>query len=723
MNTITKYILASSVVAILTVTLFGVYSLNQYQAYEIREESERREASIRVFWQFLYEKGPEIRVVNGSLQVGNYIVNGNFEVPDKVQKIFGGVATIFMGDERVSTNMLNAAGERALGTKLFGPAYDSVYLQGKPYRGEASILGVTYLTAYDPIKDRTGKVIGALFVGGKKSELMDSLSALRMHLILTLSGMLVVFSAFMGLLGRAMKRVEDANENQIRFQQTLLNTMPSPVFYKDASCRYLGCNKAFEAFVGFSRDELIGKTPHEIWPKDLADRYLQQDLALLESPGLQIYESAVKYADGSLREVVFNKATFEGKNGAVAGLVGIILDITERKAAEEEIKRAWQQMFDIVELLPDPTFVVDKNKRVLAWNRAIEQMTGVEKKDIVGKGDCAYAIPFYGYNRPLLIDLLDQEQERIQRNYTHIKQEGHTLFTEVFVPSFRNGGSRYFWATATPLFDNIGNQTGGIESIRDITEYKRAEEERSHLESQLHHAKMMESFMVRLSHDLRTPLTPLTILLPLVRKMVIDQELIKLVDICCKCTAAMKKLADKAQLLGSLSATIKAGELERITLHSVIEQSLADSADSIAQKSIDCQNDVHTFVVVKVVPNQFKELFANLISNAVHFSPENGIIRISAKQLNETVTVSVHDNGIGLDLGHQERIFDEFFKADESRHDLDAPGLGLTICKRIVLNHQGRIWAESPGSGKGTTIRFTINENMADSRSNVKEPK
>ena len=83
----------------------------------------------------------------------------------------------------------------------------------------------------------------------------------------------------------------------------------------------------------------------------------------------------------------------------------------------------------------------------------------------------------------------------------------------------------------------------------------------------------------------------------------------------------------------------------------------------------------------------------------------------------------MRDEGVGLAPAHLEHVFDEFFKADESRHDLDTPGLGLSICKRIVRNHHGRIWAESPGLGKGTTIRFTINEQSADSRHNAKESK
>lgn len=592
MKSISKYILASSLVAILTITLFGLYSLEQYHDNEVREEHEKLETCIRTFWQLLAHKGTDFRVVGGNLLIDNYPVNGNFELPDKIQEIFGGVATIFMGDERVSTNVLTGEGKRAVGTRLVGPAYDAIFKEGKSYRGATAILDVPYLTAYDPIRDRRGEVIGVLFVGVKESEFLDRMYVLKMHLTLTLFGMVTVSTIFMVLLGRAVK------------------------------------------------------------------------------------------------------------------------------TAEETTKNAYQQLLDIVDFLPDATFVVDKDKRVIAWNRAIEQMTGIEKKDIMGKGDYVYAIPFYNNNRPLLIDLLgqEQEQERLLRNYLHIKQEGNTLFTEVFVPSFRNGGSRYFWATATPLFDKEGNPAGGIESIRDITEYKQAEEEKLRMKSQLNQALMMETLMVRLGHDLKTPLTPLFVMLSLLKKRVSEPDSIRMVDMCIKNAASINNLADKTGLLANLTSTVDPHELEWVSLASIVDQALASCVDMIYQKRIDCRNNVDPAVVVRVVPPQLHELFVNLISNAVHFSAENGAIVISAEQHDEAVMISVRDEGIGLAPAHLGHIFDEFFKADESRHDLDASGLGLAICKRVVRNHHGRIWAESPGPGKGTTIKFTINEQSADSR-------
>lgn len=708
MKTTTKYILASSLVAIIIVAMFGGYFLSQYQDYEVREEQEKLETSIRTFWELLNHKGTDFRVVNGQLLAGAYAVNGNFELPDKVQDIFGGVATVFMGDERVSTNVLNAEGKRALGTRLVGPAYDAIFKQGRTYRGVVNILDVPYLTAYDPIKNRQGEVIGALFVGIKESELLERMHDLNVHLMMTLAGMATFFIFLMVVLGRALHQVEAANDSQIRFQQTLLNTIPNPVFYKDTDCRYLGCNKAFEFYAGISQDELVGKTPHDLWPEELAECYLQQDLALLETPGFQGYEASVRYADGRLRDVIFNKATFSDSNGAVAGLVGVILDITERKAAEEATKNAYQQLWEIVEFLPDATFVVDKEKRVIAWNRAIEKMTGLKKEDVIGKGDYVYSIPFYGERRPILIDLIDENMDLIRDKYAFITIEGRTLFAEAIIPNFRGGADCCLWGTATPLFDSQGNQVGGIQSIRDITGYKQAEGERLLLKSQVDQNRLMETIMVRLGHDLKTPLTPLFILLPLIRKQLAQPDLIKKFDICIKSAKSIKNLADKAAVLAKLSFRIQPFDAEDLCLAAVVDDSVLTCEDMLGLKQIVCQNCVDPAVIVHGMPGQLRELFVNLISNAVHFSNDRSVITISAEQHGNALWISVRDEGVGIAADHLEHVFDELFKADESRHDLETSGLGLSICKRIVLNHHGRIWAESPGIGQGTIMRFTL---------------
>ena len=135
------------------------------------------------------------------------------------------------------------------------------------------------------------------------------------------------------------ERWERTLHEQLQFLQRLIDTIPMPVFYKDLNGVYLGCNKAFELFLGFPKEQLVGKRVYDIAPKDLADKYNEMDKELSENPGIQIYEYSVKHADGTIHDVIFNKATFTDTEGRVAGLIGAMPDITERRRAERVIQR------------------------------------------------------------------------------------------------------------------------------------------------------------------------------------------------------------------------------------------------------------------------------------------------------------------------------------------------------------------------------------------------
>ncbi len=139
---------------------------------------------MRVAWEVLKTKGDGFSIKDGKMTVGdNYVVNDNFEVVDRVKELVGGTATIFQGDMRVSTNVKKPDGSRAVGTPLAkNPAYDAIFGQGKPYRGSADILGTPFFTAYDPILDANGKVIGILYVGLKKSEFLQIVEGIQSRL-------------------------------------------------------------------------------------------------------------------------------------------------------------------------------------------------------------------------------------------------------------------------------------------------------------------------------------------------------------------------------------------------------------------------------------------------------------------------------------------------------------------------------------------------------------
>ncbi len=133
------------------------------------------------------------------------------------------------------------------------------------------------------------------------------------------------------------KRREEEFLDQFLFLQTLLETIPSPIFYKDAKAVYLGCNGAFEEYLGIPREDIIGKTVFGVYPRERADVFYKMDRQLLASPGRQIYESQILFADEEYHDVIFNKATFQDKEGDTAGLVGVITDVTENKDIQRRL--------------------------------------------------------------------------------------------------------------------------------------------------------------------------------------------------------------------------------------------------------------------------------------------------------------------------------------------------------------------------------------------------
>jgi PAS domain S-box-containing protein len=135
----------------------------------------------------------------------------------------------------------------------------------------------------------------------------------------------------------ARERAETAWRSQSHFLQTILDAVPSPIFYKDTAGVYLGCNRAFEQYAGLPRNEIVGKQVQELFSKEVADMHQSADNALYEKGGAQQYEATLPVKAGAPREAMFHKACFQNPEGALGGLVGVILDITQRKNMESHI--------------------------------------------------------------------------------------------------------------------------------------------------------------------------------------------------------------------------------------------------------------------------------------------------------------------------------------------------------------------------------------------------
>lgn len=164
--------------------------------------------------------------------------------------------------------------------------------------------------------------------------------------------------------------------------------------------------------------------------------------------------------------------------GETLGAVEYVRNITARKAAQDALKNSERKLKEIIEFLPDPTWVIDKKGVVIQWNHALEQLTGVKAEDIIGKGNYAYAMPLYGERRPVLIDLVLKPDEKWEKEYSYLEKTGDVYTNiESHHPTLGKKGV-YLSATASPLYDANGEVVGAIESVRDITERRNMEQEK-----------------------------------------------------------------------------------------------------------------------------------------------------------------------------------------------------------------------------------------------------
>jgi methyl-accepting chemotaxis protein len=154
-------------------TMIVIVGKNAFDLAE-RQAVVQEEVSMRVAWDVLHQKGRSFRRDGDHLMIDGQTLNGDFATVDHVKDLVGGVATVFMGDTRVTTNVKKPDGERAVGTHLAkGPVYNKVLGRGEPFRGETAILGQPYFAAYDPIKTASGEVVGILFVGVAKADFLQ----------------------------------------------------------------------------------------------------------------------------------------------------------------------------------------------------------------------------------------------------------------------------------------------------------------------------------------------------------------------------------------------------------------------------------------------------------------------------------------------------------------------------------------------------------------------
>ncbi len=283
------------------------------------------------------------------------------------------------------------------------------------------------------------------------------------------------FAMFTDITDR--KRAEEESKLRNILLSTQQEVSIDGILVVDEKGKMISFNRRFVDMWGIPQDVVESKSD---------ERALQSVLGKLVDP--EEFINRVRYlyehrSETSREEIalldgrVFDRysAPMLGGDAKYYGRVWYFRDITDRKRAEDALHESERRLASIIDLMPDALIIIDRNGRVVAWNKATEALTGVPAADILGKGDYEYALPFYGIRRPILIDLVQLPQEDLEEKYASIKRDGPVLIGEARLPL--GGRGAYLQGRARVLNDENGAYAGAIEIVHDFTERKRAEDD------------------------------------------------------------------------------------------------------------------------------------------------------------------------------------------------------------------------------------------------------
>jgi len=256
-------------------------------------------------------------------------------------------------------------------------------------------------------------------------------------------------------------------QSECRFEQLADSTSEGVIIHDSEFI--LDVNQSALRMIGYERTEIIGKLDVIRLIAPESRKFAAHHLSTNSEAS---YELMMQKKDGTLflAEAAGRVIFYKGKSARVVS----IRDISERKQTENALRETERKLSNIINSLPDATLSIDAEGKVTAWNQAMEKLTGVKARDILGKDNYESSLPFYGERRPMLINLALQLDQEFEKKYTQIERHGDTISGEAHTPALSS--SHYLWGTATALRDSGGSIVGAIESIRDITDRKQIDE-------------------------------------------------------------------------------------------------------------------------------------------------------------------------------------------------------------------------------------------------------
>jgi PAS domain S-box-containing protein len=467
---------------------------------------------------------------------------------------------------------------------------------------------------------------------------------------------------------------------------------------------WIYANPAAEQITGYSKDELLDMNFWEFTHPDYKD-YIFQRVKVHQEGDIQFPTLECKILTKQRNEkwIGLNTKiiTISGKRAILATAT----DITEQKKSTKTINK----QLTAIKSSMDGIAILNQNGEYEYINNAHASIYGYDSSnELIGKS-------WRGLYNEKELERFDREIMPDFRQYGQWrgeavgkKKDGTTFDQEITLTAIEDG--------IICVVRDITKQKMMIRELEDAHELlfiinkdlKRKVKQRTEEIERL--VKQKDDFINQLGHDLKTPLTPMMVLLPILKEKVDTEKDIELFDVIIRNVYFMKDLVNKTIDLAKLNTDKIKFTMEKVHLSDEINEVLTNNQILFEENNVQVSANVDSSLEIFGDKLRIQEVFNNLLTNAIKYTKEEGgVITINAEDTgSDKITVSVSDTGIGMTEEQQLHMFDEFYKADESRHNLDSSGLGLSITKKIIEKHGGKIWAESEGPGKGSTFYFTL---------------
>lgn len=529
-------------------------------------------------------------------------------------------------------------------------------------------------------------------------------------------------SYFMSINQEVTQRKE--MEQTLKIKENAILSSINAIVLTDLSGKITSVNPSFLKMWSFdSEKKVLGKPVFSLWKK--GGQYMHiMDMVIRE--GGWLGEVMARSHSGRLFPVQMSASIVKDDYNKPLQLMASFVDITKQKRMEKNYKK-FKKISDEADY---GSVIYDLQGTILYGNDAFAKMHGYTMDNLIGKN---LDLLFTSQKKNLFHQILDnlKTHEKIIGNEEwHVKKNGNK-FPLLVTSSLIDNKQFHQPFVAGTMIDITKMKEAERQIIEHVEEVKMMNQElniakeklatlNQNLEEKVRDRtdevnkllKQKDGFISQLGHDLRTPLTPMLALLPLLEKRVDDEKGEKYISMIQRNIFFMKDLVNKTITYAKLNSDNISFSFTEINVTELINDLQNDFHQILQENQAEIKNEIKKDCIVNADLVQLKEVFHNLISNAIKYKQKNKplIITLSSTSFNSNqMMISVKDNGIGMTEDQINNVFYEFYKADDARTDIDSHGLGLNICKRIVEKHGGKIWAESEGPGKGSTFSFTVN--------------